>query len=246
MKITLTLSGLILIVFLLSISACKKEENTEVQLTLSFNHNIDGETLEFDTIKYTNAYGNKYSVSTLKYFVSDVTLHNEDGTQINFDFIFYVDARDEMTMSYTSANKIPVGNYTSLSFTFGIDSAQNQTGIFPNPPQNLMEWPAAMGGGYHYMKLEGKFDSVNVVKNYQTHTGPTDGIDNSFEVNLTDSQFNCSCENVTIDINMNINNWYVNPNTIDLNTMTMIMGNEQKQLLLKANGSDVFTSSIEK
>jgi len=245
MKIIATIFSLFFIL-LLGFSGCKKDENTEVQLTFRFNHLVDGKALEFDTIKYTNAYGNNYSVSTLKYFVSDVTLHNEDGTQINFDFIFYVDAHDEMTMSYTSANKIPVGNYTSLSFTFGIDSAQNQTGIFPNPPQNLMEWPVTLGGGYHYMKLEGKFDSVNVIKNYQTHTGPTDGIDNSFEVTLTDSPINCSCEQVTIDINMNINNWYVNPNTIDLNTMTMIMGNEQKQLLLKANGSNVFTSSIGK
>jgi hypothetical protein len=85
-----------------------------------------------------------------------------------------------------------------------------------------------------------------VIKNYQTHTGPTDGNDNSFEVTLTDSQFNCNCEEVTIDINMNINNWYANPNTIDLNDMTMIMGNEQKQVLLKQNGSDVFTSGIGK
>ena len=30
-----------------------------------------------------------------------------------------------------------------------------------------MEWPPALGEGYHYMKLEGKFDSTDLVKNYQ-------------------------------------------------------------------------------
>jgi len=83
-----------------------------------------------------------------------------------------------------------------------------------------------------------------MVKNFQAHTGPTMGNANYFEVTLTDSPFNCSCENVNIAISMNINNWWVNPNLFDLNTMSGIMGNQQMQIKLKENGNDVFTSNL--
>ena len=43
---------------------------------------------------------------------------------------------------------------------------------------------------------------------------------------------------------MNINNWWVNPNMLDLNTMSGIMGNQQMQIKLKENGNDVFTSNL--
>jgi hypothetical protein len=242
MRISRTFIGFIILLVVV-FSACKKDENTEQQLTFTFNHMVDGVAVEFDEIKYSNAFGNNYSVSTLKYFVSNITLHTSDGTTIKFDDEHYVDARDNSTLTYTLPAKVPVGNYTSISFIYGIDSVKNKTGLFPNPPESLMEWPIAMGGGYHYMKLEGKFDSTGIIKNYQAHTGPTMGNANYFEVVLTDSPFNCSCENVNIAINMNINNWWVNPNMLDLNTMSGIMGNQQIQIKLKENGNDVFSSN---
>jgi len=243
MKFSRTFIGLIFL-FVVVFSACKKDENTEIQLSFTFNHTVDGAAVEFDQIKYSNAFGNEYSVSTLKYFVSDITMHSNEGTSITFNDVHYVDARDNSTLTYNLPAKVPAGNYTSVSFIYGIDSVKNQTGLFPNPPESLMEWPLAMGGGYHYMKLEGKFDSTGMVKNFQAHTGPTMGNANYFEVMLTDSPFNCSCENVNVAINMNINNWWVNPNMLDLNTMSGIMGNQQMQIKLKENGNDVFTSNL--
>jgi hypothetical protein len=53
-----------------------------------------------------------------------------------------------------------------------------------------MEWPIMMGGGYHYMKLEGKFDSAAIVKNYQTHTGPTNGNQNYISLDLPITKYN--------------------------------------------------------
>ena len=39
---------------------------------------------------------------------------------------------------------------------------------------------------------------------------------------------------------MDINQWWVDPNTIDLNDMTMVMGNLEKQQKLHDNGNNVF------
>ena len=51
---------------------------------------------------------------------------------------------------------------------------------------------------------------------------------------------NNSTENLEYSIEMNINNWYENPNTVNL--APMIMMNMTKQMQLMSNGmTDVFT-----
>ena len=242
MKILKTLS-IFFLILALGFTACKKDEVTETKIIFKFEHLVGTDEVEFDDIKYENAYGNKYSVSTLKYFVSNITLHDESGS-LMINWAQYVDARDNSTHTFDPGLKVPVGTYTKVSFTFGLDSANNVSGRFTNPPENLMEWPEPLGGGYHYMKLEGKFDSVGTTKNYQAHTGPTMGNQNYFEVSLTDAAFSCTCEQKTITIKMDINKWWENPNTLDLNEMSMVMGNQPMQEKLKSNGNDVFSAEV--
>ena len=87
------------------------------------------------------------------------------------------------------------------------------------------------------MQLEGDFN--NVLNGYATHTGATDGIDfsfnNSFPVEITKNH-----TNIHILINMEINNWYQNPNTIHFTT-DGIMHNINQQILLQENGIDLFS-----
>ena len=105
-----------------------------------------------------------------------------------------------------------------------------------------MVWPETNGGGYHYMKLEFKFDSANIVKNYQAHTGRLMQTPHFIEVNLNfDTPMVLSYDGeYNLDIYMDINNWWVNPNTLDLNNISGIMGNEEIQTELMENGSNVF------
>ena len=68
------------------------------------------------------------------------------------------------------------------------------------------------------------------------------GMDHSFLVNFNmfDININNSTENLEYSIEMNINNWYENPNTVNL--APMIMMNLTKQMQLMSNGmTDVFT-----
>ena len=137
---------------------------------------------------------------------------------------------------------MPVGDYESISFVFGLTEQFNISNLYPNPPESNMEWPQPMGGGYHYMKLEGKFDSANIVKNYQAHTGRLMQTPHFIEVNLNfDTPMVLSYDGeYNLDIYMDINNWWVNPNTLDLNNISGIMGNEEIQTELMENGSNVF------
>jgi len=168
-------------------------------------------------------------------------LHKPGGETVLFDEEHYVDATDNSTTSYTPADKVFEGTYTGISFVIGLDTAKNVSWRFLNPPENRMEWPIGMGGGYHYLKLEGKFESDARVNSFQAHSGQLMGIPYLINVNLPGSSFTVEGQNIVVQIIMDINKWWDNPNTIDLNNITSIMGNSTIQLQLMENGTDVFS-----
>ena len=124
----------------------------------------------------------------------------------------------------------------------GLDSIKNITDLYLNESFfPSFAWPEFMGGGYHYMQLEGDFTTA--LQGYATHIGGTDGIDFSFNNNFPIA-INIENANTTVIINMEINNWYDNPNTIAL-TSDGIMGDGNKQMQLKQNGmTNVFSVSV--
>ena len=97
-KIMRKLAILIISILLLSAS-CEKEpaENTDesARLTIFFTHIVGGINLVMDTMMYNNAAGNPYLVNEIQYFISDVSLHRNDGESILLDAwegIHYVDS----------------------------------------------------------------------------------------------------------------------------------------------------------
>ena len=229
---------LLLFVSGLLFNSCSDKDDTpeieKVKFTFNFTHTVGNEEVEFDTIQYTNTFGNNYSVSTLKYFVSDFVFGNKEGFLIMNNEEHYVDATDESTLTFNMASKIPAHEYVFISFIFGLNDQKNISGRFLDPPESNMEWPIPMGGGYHYMKLEGKFYEADTVKNYQCHTGPTMGNPNFIYVTLPESSFTASGTEMTFNIQMDINKWFESPFTLDLNDITGIMGNQTMQLKLNA------------
>jgi hypothetical protein len=229
--------------------SCKPDPDINLDfpnLHIKFSHFVDNDALSFDTILYTNAVGNKYSVATLKYFVSNIILKKKDGSQESYDGPHYIDASDESTYTINGGPIfISSGEYTSITFVFGLTEAENVTGAFVNPPESNMEWPIPLGGGYHYMKLEGKFDSASIVKNYQAHLGRH--LTTPHFINITHDNLGLTLiggDEKTIECKMNINNWWSTPNTLDLNIMSGIMQNETIQEQLEQNGSDIFTFEV--
>jgi hypothetical protein len=237
----------LLTMLLFTITSCNEDdplpepEPTESFVSFVFEHSVDDDQLTFNDIIYSNAFGNQYSVETLRYIISDIVLTRTNGTKILIDKEHYVDALVSETTIFDPDLSIPVGEYSSVAFKFGISKEKNLPGLFPNPPENNMEWPPAMGIGYHYMKLEGKIDSSGTISNFQAHTGPTMNNDNSFEVSLQNSSFTTPGSSTNIVIRMDINKWWQSPDILDLNNVTGIMGNQDMQLKLKANGADVFS-----
>ena len=237
---------LILTVMGLVFTSCEKDKPITTDITINFTHTVDGSDLITNSMIYTNEAGENYDVQTLKYLISNITLHDDLGYTVLKD-IHFIDISDESTFSFTYDN-VPNNNYHAVSYTMGLDTAKNISNKYVNEDfHSEMFWPEPNGGGYHYMKLEGDFNDS--LSGYGTHTGGTMGMDYSFN-NINDISLivNDDLGNVDVNINMEINNWYKTPNQIEFSTYGMgIMGNMQMQMDLKQNGmTDVFSISVNK
>jgi len=251
---------LILLSLLLTVVSCKKEEvlvdtSNSGKIVLKFAHKVNGASLQTDTMIYINEAGNPYEIDEIQYFVSDVILHKSDGTTKTISDkkdIYYVDIDIPSTLTWEVYDSIIAGSYDSISFTFGISAQKNQSFMFSNPPESDMFWPTILGGGYHMMKINGKWKTpADVIDMFNFHLGTgqvisgtdTTFISNSFNVSLPSSSFVLDKgQTKTIQIVMNIENWFKSPNTYDFNVWGgSIMQNQNAMQAVKENGHDVFS-----
>lgn len=210
---------------------------------LQFDHEVGTDALTFNDKTFTNAAGNVYSIETLKYYISNITFHQTDGTTFTVDGEHYRDASDASTRELL-IDDFTDGTYDKLTFTFGLDEQTNETGGLENiSVNNNMEWPDAMGGGYHYMKLEGKFVDTSSSTNeasYNIHYGATDGTPYHFEVTIEGGELNFDItegKSYEVHVVVDINKWFEGNNNFDFNTYgSSIMGNPSAQEAIKANG----------
>ncbi|MDL2297178.1 hypothetical protein LJC68_00790 [Bacteroidales bacterium OttesenSCG-928-B11] len=244
----------ILVFCLLSlvIAACGNKDKTG-KLKINFSFSVDGNALKQNQMIYTNAAGNHYEVDEVKYFISDIVFYSSSGrkTYIN-EKAHYVDADIASTLSWTFAEPMPIGQYDSIRFIFGLSSERNVSNAFVNPPEVNMAWPEVLGGGYHYLQINGKWDGNEGITPFNFHTGIskltsadsiTRFIHNHFYVTLPAKQINVKeKETSTITLDMNLNNWFTNPNDFDFNYWGgSIMENPAAQTAIKQNGRDVFS-----
>tara|TARA_B110000240_G_scaffold128284_1_gene142608 strand:+ start:40 stop:774 length:735 start_codon:yes stop_codon:yes gene_type:complete len=238
---TLFITSLIIMTF----SSCEKPNQTD--LTINFTHTVDAEELTTNSMIYSNSAGENYDVRTLKYLISDITLHAENENEIILSDIHFIDISEESTFSFT-VEDFPNNNYTSISYKMGLDTIKNTNNLHINESyHSAMAWPETNGGGYHYMKLEGAYNNDSTF--YNTHTGGTMGGDYSFNnVDNISLTIDDDLGDVSININMEINNWYNSPNQIDFSSYGMgIMMNMMMQMDIKNNGiTDVFSVDITK
>lgn len=227
-------------VFLFS---CNKDEETTPnenagKVSFQLSYDVDGHALLFDSVCHVNAAGNEYEVTTLQFILSDVKFHRADQTWYADTNAWYLDAREPDHSGFNIEN-IPNGTYTSLSFSLGLDSVHNMTGCLPNTMEFMsMAWPDAMGGGYHFMKLEGHFKDGANLPGFAMHLGTNmSRVDYTFSLPLTVAD-NTS----TMGLSMNVNEWFETPEAYDFNSdPNYSMGNAAAMGKLAANGADVFT-----
>lgn len=228
----------ILFILILFCSCKKEKEQVSTTIAIAISHMVDDQPLQYNTFNYTNAAGNSYEVTSLRYYLSNFVFHNSDGSQYADTGIYYIDANNASTTAIQMA-EVPTGNYNGVSFKLGLTPAQNISNSLPNlAVNNNMSWPDQMGGGYHFLKFEGHFNN---------NSGQTDGfaIHLGTDVSLVnidiDQLFEAKDQTTTLNLSMNLNEWFANPSTLDLDSLSYTMGNASGMSLVATNGSDVFT-----
>lgn len=227
-----------------------------VTVDFNFTQNWDGETIQnadFDVTEFTNAHGETLTLSKLVYLISDVTFTNTEGVAFDAGDYNLINVREGSNLNFTPDIDLPAGTYT-VAFTFGFDDEDNSLN-YPDLNSADGGWnvPAALGGGYHYMRLEGKFSNSTTFPeptNFQYHTirankhstlppGPDTLMelkDTSFVVNLGQITIET---NTTIEVKMNVAEWFKNPNLWDLTQFYQaLMPNYDAQLLMNENGKN--------
>ncbi|MCG8310593.1 MAG: hypothetical protein MI975_24600 [Cytophagales bacterium] len=246
------------------LSSCKKNDDPEEKkptgsIVFNFEHFVDGIEIVFDEMKYVNAAGNQYEVTEIQWFISDVVLKRSDGSKVLLDeekFAHYIDTNIPETETWELPDEIPAGDYSSISMTFGIKGEKNKPMMFTDPPESDMLWPINLGGdegGYHYMKLNGFWISKDDQRkpfNFHLGVGQERDVDNNitgfiqnwFEVELPSSSFSVEEETKIINIRMNVEKWWDQPNLYDHDEIGgSIMHNQKAMKMGVENGKNVFS-----
>lgn len=198
-------------------------------LTIRFKAIAGSNPLVFGN-NYSNVWGEQYSVSAFKFYISHIYLTQADsGTtyEVNKDEYFLVNFADDNS-TVLQLKAVP-NKYNRISFLIGVDSIRNvsgaQTGALD--PAKGMFW--TWNSGYIMAKLEGNSPASSQVNNkFEYHIGGFSGPDNVLkEARLSfpgsQSVTMQSEKSSELTITADVNKWFANPNDIKISVNAVSM-----------------------
>lgn len=231
---------------------CNNDDNepSSVNINFSFLHTWDGLTINntnLTTINVTNANGEDMNFTRIRYLVSRFELVDANGVSYLFEVYKFTDVSNPNTYNFTpNNNTIPPGNYT-LKFIWGFNEADNIDGAYLDLNSASWNWPSMLGGGYHFLQMDGQYNINSTPSNYNFHNGTARVSTNPsvFEQNFAEIEFNTPIEITTdtsIDIKMDISEFFKGPHIWDLNVLdTPLMPNYTAQKMMQDNVESVFS-----
>jgi hypothetical protein len=184
-----TYSRLILLLFVANAAliSCKKTENDVVDpnttnsVSIEFENRVGDQKLVLGTPAYKNAAGEAFSITALNYFVSNISLKNENGTIQKFPNQYFLVRQVDTKSQVITLNDVPSGNYSELSFTIGVDSVKSVSPLaervgaldVTSYGDDGMYW--SWNSGYIFFKMEGTSTAVpktaNANQAFAIHVG---------------------------------------------------------------------------
>jgi hypothetical protein len=230
------------------VAGCRKKETIQPtvgsgKIAIDIEYVVGGIPLIFDTVTFTNTAGNTYSITNLQYYLSAFRFYKNNELLHYSSKIVYIDARVPGTSHFeiTELTGMNVGTYDSVSFCIGIEPALNITNSLPATLENIgMGWPDVMGGGYHFLKLEGHWNDGGSISGYAMHLGT-----NNYQVStgVKCKMIIDKVANGQLNMTMDINEWFANPYEYNFSTDGLFsMGVDSLMQKLTNNGVDVFQS----
>ncbi len=176
MKNIVTIGLLSVITLAFVVFACDTPDTTPANLghiRFVFNNVVGLSDLKLGTDTYQNAAGESFIVTKFNYFVSNIRLRKEDGSDfvVPQDNSYFLVEEDKPTSQTITLNDVPVGNYTGITFLVGVDSLRSlanisrRTGVLDPglTTHDPMYWE--WNSGYIFMKLEGTSSAAPATQN---------------------------------------------------------------------------------
>lgn len=174
--------------------SCSSEKDGDVppQLTrgavdLVFDNKVGDADLVLDSVIYTNSSGEDYSVSKLKYLISNIVLVDVKGNEFVYpkmESYFIIDAATPPT-TRIQLSDIQGGEYTAIRFGVGVSQSEyplEGANFIPEAePDMIWDWTA----GFIFLKMEGEYSTGGPPAFFAYHMGSHGThLDNYREVEL--------------------------------------------------------------
>lgn len=154
----------------------KNERKQTVKIT--FINKVNQHHVAFDSTKYTNFNNETFTISKLKYYISNIGLQTlSKKNSIEKNSYHLINEEDAASMSFFLI--IPPDNYETISFLIGVDSVKNVSGAQTDAldPLNGMFW--TWNTGYIMFKMEGNSEQSTLInKKIEYHIGGFAGKNN--------------------------------------------------------------------
>lgn len=212
-------------------------------LKITFINTANGKPIVLRDSLYSNHFGEQYSISKLKYYVSNLVLSG-NGKDKKLEEYFLVNSASE-TNSFDIS--VPAGNYDAIQFLLGVDSIRNcsgaQTGALD--PMNDMFW--TWNSGYVMFKLEGSSPASTAdLQRLEYHIGGYKGANNvATKINLpfgSDQLLSIKNDSTTeLVIEMNLDHFWHGDTDNKIADLPMCMITGAPALKLAANFKYLFS-----
>ncbi len=177
----------------------KAQPKTNPTIKITFINMFNQLPIALNTVKYTNCWNETFTISKLKYYISNVSLQTTDKkNNIEKNSYHLINEEDSETRSYSFL--INPGNYETISFLIGVDSIKNVSGAQTDAldPLNGMFW--TWNTGYIMFKMEGISEqSTSINKKIEYHIGGFTGTYNVLrEIKLNLKKYSVSLKKETL------------------------------------------------
>ncbi|GGX19971.1 MbnP family protein [Aquimarina muelleri] len=247
------MKNIIIIVFtILAITSCKDDDDVKVgSVNLNFNNSIENTSIIMNNTSYTNKSGETYTISQLKYIISNIVFIKANGEEFKYPTEkSYFLINEEVAESKTiELNTISEGEYTKIRFGIGVDQSKyplHRTNNFiPTAQENEMLW--SWSAGYIFLKFEGGY-SVGGQENtdFKIHIGSHGTtLDNYKEVILDLPNTLNIKENATsrVVINADIAKIFDSVNTHSLSIKSDIQVDPENAPKIAENSATMFSAA---
>ncbi|TAF67880.1 MAG: hypothetical protein EAZ55_02360 [Cytophagales bacterium] len=146
---------LIVILFFLGCKSINSNFDTlSSTLELHFSHRLEGQPFALNQ-SLQNVWGEEVRGTLLKYYISNIRLKTLSGKDYVIPESYYLIDESQSESKKIVLNNLPPDDYSEISFTIGVDSLRNVSGLQTGAldPLNAMFWTWATG--YIFLRFEG-------------------------------------------------------------------------------------------